>query len=67
MLQAVRHELSVLGPRVTVQLFSSLKRTGVEEAERIVGGWLGLEAEPVPAAVQTDGVGHETKTPDQGE
>ncbi|TBR13892.1 ribosome biogenesis GTP-binding protein YihA/YsxC [Rugosibacter aromaticivorans] len=29
---------------VTVQLFSSLKKTGMEEVERIVGGWLGVQA-----------------------
>lgn len=28
------------GDQVTVQLFSSLKKTGVEEAEAIVGSWL---------------------------
>lgn len=25
---------------MTIQLFSSLKKTGIEEAERIIGGWL---------------------------
>jgi GTP-binding protein len=29
------------GP-VSVQLFSSLKRSGIEEAETVIGGWLGL-------------------------
>lgn len=41
-LQQVRRELAVCGPQVTVQLFSSLKKTGVEETERVVAGWLGL-------------------------
>ena len=27
----------------SVQLFSSLKRTGIEEAETILAGWLGIE------------------------
>ncbi|HEY5762152.1 MAG TPA: ribosome biogenesis GTP-binding protein YihA/YsxC [Rhodocyclaceae bacterium] len=27
---------------VSVQLFSSLKKTGVEEADQLIGGWLGL-------------------------
>jgi GTP-binding protein len=39
-LAAVRKELAQIGPQVTVQLFSSLKKTGVEEAEKVVGGWL---------------------------
>lgn len=38
----VRRELAPYGPQVTAQLFSSLKKTGVEETERIVAGWLGL-------------------------
>ncbi len=32
-LQEVRRALEPLGPQVTVQLFSSLKKTGVEEVE----------------------------------
>ena len=39
-LAAVRKELAPLGEQVTVQLFSSLKKTGVEEAEQVVGSWL---------------------------
>jgi GTP-binding protein len=71
-LHAVRHELSVLGPQVTVQLFSSLKRTGVEEAEHVVAGWLGLgaaQAASPAGAEQADapGTDSQTKTPDQGE
>ncbi len=38
----VQRELSELAGQVTVQLFSSLKKTGVEEAEQVVAGWLGL-------------------------
>lgn len=53
-LHKVRRELSALGTRVTVQLFSSLKKTGVEEVEQVVGGWLGLhtgdEARETPQA-----------------
>ncbi|MBK5913622.1 ribosome biogenesis GTP-binding protein YihA/YsxC [Rhodocyclus purpureus] len=33
--------------RCTVQLFSSLKKEGVDTAEAVLGGWFGLE--PVPA------------------
>lgn len=39
-LAKVRKELSSLGEQVTVQLFSSLKKNGVEEVEAVVGGWL---------------------------
>ena len=43
-LAAVRKELAAQGldGQVTVQLFSSLKRQGMEEVERTVAGWLGL-------------------------
>ena len=47
-LLVVRRELSAWGPQVTAQLFSSLKKTGIEEVEAVVGAWLGLEA-GVPA------------------
>jgi GTP-binding protein len=39
-LATVRRELSGWGPLVTVQLFSSLKKTGVAEVEAVVGCWL---------------------------
>lgn len=38
----VRQSLVAMGPQVSVQLFSSLKKTGVEEVESVVAGWLGL-------------------------
>jgi GTP-binding protein len=41
-LALVRRELSHLAGQVSVQLFSSLKKTGVDEAEHVVAGWLGL-------------------------
>lgn len=47
-LAAVKKELAPLGEQVTVQLFSSLKKIGMEEAERIVGSWLSEPAEPSP-------------------
>ncbi len=47
-LAAVRKELAPLGEQVTVQLFSSLKKTGIEEAERIVGSWLSVPDDPGP-------------------
>lgn len=37
-------------PAMTAQLFSSLKRRGIEEAQRVVAGWLALpEAQPPEA------------------
>jgi GTP-binding protein len=39
-LAQVRRELAPLGEQITVQLFSSLAKQGVEEVERVVGGWL---------------------------
>lgn len=45
-LRKVKMELAQLGGQFSVQLFSSLKKTGIEEAEAILAGWLGL---PLPA------------------
>ncbi|MDT3734612.1 MAG: ribosome biogenesis GTP-binding protein YihA/YsxC [Denitratisoma sp.] len=39
-LQAARAELAPWADQVSVQLFSSLKKSGVEEAEKIIGSWL---------------------------
>jgi len=44
-LHRVRRELAELHPHATVQLFSSLKHTGLEEARRVLDRWLGLEAQ----------------------
>lgn len=41
-LHTVRRELSEIGPHLSAQLFSSLKKTGVEEAEAVLGDWLGM-------------------------
>ena len=53
-LSTVRTALARLGEQYTVQLFSSLKRTGIAEAETVLGRWLGMEippeAPPVPQA-----------------
>ncbi|HMY50011.1 MAG TPA: ribosome biogenesis GTP-binding protein YihA/YsxC [Rhodocyclaceae bacterium] len=45
-LAAVRRELAPLGSQVTVQLFSSLKKTGIEEVEQVVGAWLAPAQDP---------------------
>ena len=39
-LAAVREALGVYGGQISVQLFSSLKKTGVEEVEKAIGNWL---------------------------
>ena len=39
-LQQVRAKLKDSYPQCTVQLFSSLKKTGIDEAEAVIGGWL---------------------------
>ena len=44
-LTMVRETIAVYGDQTTVQLFSSLKKSGVEEAEAIIGGWLGVDAD----------------------
>ncbi len=59
-LAAVRRELATLGPQVTVQLFSSLKKVGAEEVEHTVAGWLNLPREElpaIPAAARLGGAG----------
>jgi GTP-binding protein len=43
-LLAVRRQLEELHPDSSVQLFSSLKRTGAEEARAVLDHWLGLPA-----------------------
>lgn len=44
-LRKVRQALGEISERCTVQLFSSLKKTGIEECEAVLGRWLGI---PVP-------------------
>ena len=44
-LRDVREQLAPYEGRVTAQLFSSLKKTGMEEAEKIVGSWLTEDGE----------------------
>ena len=40
-LRSTREALSPWSDQVSVQLFSSLKKTGMDEAESVIGGWLG--------------------------
>jgi GTP-binding protein len=51
-LAKTRKELiEVWGERCTVQLFSSSKKQGVEEAEKIIGAWLFAEKNDIPNPV----------------
>ncbi|MBI3523395.1 MAG: YihA family ribosome biogenesis GTP-binding protein [Betaproteobacteria bacterium] len=51
-LRTVRAAIAAYGGQITAQLFSSLKKTGIEEAEQMVGAWL-AEA---PAAEVGEGI-----------
>ncbi|MDP2247335.1 MAG: ribosome biogenesis GTP-binding protein YihA/YsxC [Nitrosomonadales bacterium] len=50
-LQAVRKELAETWGNCTVQLFSSLKKQGVEEAEKVIGEWLFAKKDEIPDPV----------------
>lgn len=41
-LRSVQAALKEIGGPISVQLFSSLKKTGIEEAESVLAGWLGM-------------------------
>jgi len=45
-LQSVGASLTQLSPLYSVQLFSSLKRLGVDEADEVFARWLGIALEP---------------------
>lgn len=55
-LKSVRAEIATWGDAslYSVQLFSSLKKTGVEEAEGVLAGWLGIDR-PVKAPQENKG------------
>lgn len=56
-LREVQAELEKIGNNFSLQLFSSLKKTGVAEAEAVLGGWLGMESKaeaPPPVGLRTE-------------
>ena len=56
-LREVQTAVSRFGEHCTVQLFSSLKRTGIEEAEAVLGGWLDISVKreaPPPTGLRTE-------------
>lgn len=54
-LRETRAALAEYGGQVTVQLFSSLKKTGMEEAGKVVGGWLEKEKPSAPGGGDAEG------------
>jgi len=52
-LRETRLALIEYGDRVTIQLFSSLKKTGMDEVEKVVGNWLGIEPATKPKVKPT--------------
>jgi GTP-binding protein len=58
-LRSVRKRLTELAPNFTVQLFSALKRTGIERAEEALGGW--LEITPTGADSPGESMVHEAR------
>ena len=50
----VRAELKDFDPNMTAQTFSSLKKSGVDEAREIVAGWLSLTPPGPPAAEEAE-------------
>ena len=56
-LREVQAILAGMGDNCSLQLFSSLKKTGVAEAEAVLAGWLGMEAKeevPPPVGLRTE-------------
>jgi len=65
-LRRVEGEIAALGPNISVQLFSSLKNSGLEEAAAVLGTWLDASAPaPFRAGDETPGMtrGREIKIP----
>ena len=55
----VREAMAEIGDSCSLQLFSSLNKMGVAEAEIVLGGWLGMEAKSErlpPAGLRTEKV-----------
>jgi GTP-binding protein len=61
-LRAVREAIAVYGGQISAQLFSSLKKTGIDEAEAVVGQWLSMS----PVAAEAEMKGEKEMAPGQG-
>jgi GTP-binding protein len=55
-LKTVREALALLSPNYSAQLFSSLKRSGIEEAEAVFAGWLSMPQSKTTARGKLAGV-----------
>ncbi len=66
-LRAVREAIAVYGGQITAQLFSSLKKTGIEETERVVGAWLAEEPVAEESADESEVAGGKKEPPVKGE
>lgn len=62
-LALVRRELAGMGEQVSVQLFSSLSKTGTEEVESTVSRWLGLDQPEQTSAAAAAAAIPDKKTP----
>lgn len=69
LLRSVKAELATWGDAAlySVQLFSSLKKTGVEEAEAVLAGWLGIEKKMPENKRPPDKGGPGAKMPQRGQ
>ncbi len=57
-LRRVEGEIAALGPNISVQLFSSLKNSGLEEAAAVLGTWLYASA-PTPRSAGDENPRHD--------
>ena len=63
-LRSVRTRLAELAPNFTVQLFSALKRTGIEHAEEALGEWLEITQAGESPEEGLRGAGPKQKSPE---
>ena len=62
-LRAVQARLREYADNYTAQLFSSSKKQGMEEAEEVIGAWLGIEPENTKKAPGQRGIKPGATTP----
>jgi GTP-binding protein len=62
-LRAVQSRLREYADNYTAQLFSSSKKQGMEEAEGVIGGWLGIDPESKKKAPGQRGIKPGASTP----
>ena len=62
-LRSVQSRLREYADNYTAQLFSSSKKQGMEEAEGVIGGWLGIEPENIKKTPGQRGIKPGASTP----